>query len=182
MLPFKSLCYPVIIGNAVMLVSFSIQEENALMHGAEALLPRHKSSSLPCQRPTPVVAPIGEQVATLLSTEVAIGATIQVVTPSTLEVLRAAALEVVTPIMLDVSTIAAVKVFSERPLDMGPPIPWKTKDVATIKDVSVLPTAVAPPVTVVSLWKSSQRCGYSTLRLPWLHLVDATLVESEHCE
>ena len=76
MLPSKSLCYPVIMGNVVMLVSFSIQRENALMHGAEALLPRHKSSSLHCQRPIVVVTPIGEEVVTPLPTEVATGAAV----------------------------------------------------------------------------------------------------------
>ena len=51
--------------------------------------------------------------------------------------------------MLDVSTVAIEKVFPKRPLHMGPPIPCETKDVAAMKDVSVLPTAIAPPVMVV---------------------------------
>ena len=143
MLPSKSLCYLVIMGNAVMLVSYSIQEENALVRGAEALLPRQRSSSLPYQRASVVVACIGEEVLTSLATEVATAIVVQVVTPPTVEVSGAAALGVVTPpTTLDVSTVAIEEVFSECPLDRGPPIPWETEDVAAMKDVSILPTAM----------------------------------------
>ena len=150
MLPSKSLCYLVIMGNAVMLVSFSIQGENALVCGAKALLLRQRSSSLPYRRASVVIAPIGEEVLTPLATEVATTIIVQAITPPTLEVSRAAALGVVTPpTKLDVSTIAIEEVFPKCPLDMGPSIPWETEDVAAMKDVSVLPTAVAPLVTVV---------------------------------
>ena len=86
MLPSKSLCYLVIMGNAVMLVSYSIQGENALVRAAEALLPRQRSSSLPYQRASVVVAPIVEEVLTPLATEVATAIVVQAVTPPTLEV------------------------------------------------------------------------------------------------
>ena len=98
MLPSKSLCYLVIMGNAIMLVSYSIQEENALVRGAEALLPRQRSSSLPYQRASVIVAPIGEEVLIPLATEVAIAIFVQAVTPPTLEVSGATALGVVTPL------------------------------------------------------------------------------------
>ena len=81
-----------------MLVSYSIQGENALVRGAEALLPRQRSSSLPYQRASVVVAPIGEEVLTPLTTEVATAIVVQAVTPPTLEVLGVAALGVVTPL------------------------------------------------------------------------------------
>ena len=150
MLPSKLLCYLVIMGNAVILVSYSIQGENALVREAEALLPRQRSSSLPYQRVSIVVAPIGEEVLTPLATEVATAIVVQAITPPTLEVSGAAALGVVTPpTTLDVSTVAVEEVFSECPLDRGSPIPWETEDVAAMKDVNFLPTAVAPPVMVV---------------------------------
>ena len=60
------------------------------------------------------------------------------------------ALGVVTPpTTLDVSIVAVKEVFSECPFDRGPPIPWETEDVVAMKDVSILPTAVASPVTFV---------------------------------
>ena len=183
MLPSKSLCYLVIMGNAVMLVSYSIQGEDALVFGAEALLPRQRSSSPPYQRASIIVAPIGEEVLTPLATEVAIAIVIQAVTPPTLEVSGAAALGVVTsPTTLDVSTVASEEVFSECPLDKGPPIAWKTEDVAAMKDVSILPTAVAPPVTVVSSIEVITKVRILYRQTSLASSVDATLVESEHCE
>ena len=105
---------------------------------------------VPYRRASVVVAPIGEEVLTPLATEVAIAIVVQAVTPPTLEVSGAATLGIITPpTTLDVSTVAVEEVFPECPLDIGPPIPWETENVVAMKDVSVLPTAVAPLVMVV---------------------------------